>query len=158
TFHGVRIRGRPDFFAFEGKKATLLLDFKFSSAKEPFRSQEVQAEVYALLAGSMDFSTEELCFGIVMFPPVGFAKGLRAASATKAVMLQFFSEDGTLHKVSEQCEQARKALLASQRKRTIIESEGWKAFLYRYDPQKAEKDLTWALGYWRSEREPVPVK
>src|SRR5262249_39172687 len=66
TFHGVRIRGRPDFFAFEGKKATLLLDFKFSSAKEPFRSQEVQAEVYALLAGSMDFSTEELCFGIVM--------------------------------------------------------------------------------------------
>src|SRR5262249_1340753 len=57
-FHGVRIRGRPDLFAFEGKNALLLLDFKFSAAKEPFRDHEVQAETYALLTQSMEFSTE----------------------------------------------------------------------------------------------------
>src|SRR5262249_35683402 len=35
TFRNVRIRGRPDFFAFEGMKGLLLLDFKFSSGRTP---------------------------------------------------------------------------------------------------------------------------
>jgi len=157
-FQGVRIRGRPDFFAFEGKKATLLLDFKFSGAKKPFLNHEVQAGVYALLAGNTAFSTEELCFGIVMFPPAGFGGSLRDAAATKVAMLQFLNKDGTLHKISERCEQARKALLTDRTKKTTIEAEGWKAFLFRYDANKAARDLTWALRYWLSEREPVPVK
>jgi hypothetical protein len=156
--HGVQIRGRPDFFAFEGKNALLLLDFKFSGAKQPFRDHEVQAQVYALLAGSMDFSTEQLYLGIVMFQPARFGGGLREAAATKAALLRFLNEDGTLHKISEQCEQARNALLIGQPKKTTIDSDAWKAFLFRYDADKAEKDLTWALEYWREERDLIPVK
>jgi hypothetical protein len=157
-FQGVRIRGRPDYFAFEGKKATLVLDFKFSGAKEPFRNHEVQAQIYGLLAGSMAYSTAELCFGIVIFPPAGRGGDLREAAAAKAAMLQHLAHAGTLGKISDRCEQARKLLLASQTKKTTIESEGWKAFLYRYDEDKAARDLTWALGYWLDERGPIPVK
>jgi hypothetical protein len=157
-FDGVRIRGRPDFFVFEGKNALLLLDFKFSAAKKPFRSHEVQAETYSLLAQSMEFATEQLCFGIVLFPAAAHGSSLRNATLTKIAMLQSFNEDGTLRKISEQCEQARKDLLASRAKMTTIEADGWKVFLFRYDPSKAAKDLTWALGYWLQEREPVPVK
>jgi hypothetical protein len=149
---------RPDFFAFEGKKALLLLDFKFSGAKAPFRDHEVQTEVYALLTESMEFSAEQLCFGIVMFPSVGLGGSLRDAALTKAARLQSFNEDGTLHKIYEQCDQARQALIAGAAKKKTVESEGWKAFLFRYDPNKAAKDVTWALGYWLSEREPVPVQ
>src|SRR5262249_22073848 len=133
SFRGIRICGRPDYFAFEGKKATLLLEFKFSGAKEPFRSHEVQAELYGLLAQSMDFATEELCFGIVMFPPAGLAGGPREAAATKAATLRFLSEIGTLHRISERCEQARIALLAGRAKKSTIGSDGWKGFLFRYD-------------------------
>jgi hypothetical protein len=157
-FHDVLLRGRPDFFAFEGKKALLLLDFKFSSAKAPFPNHLVQAEVYALLAASMEFSTEELCFGVVMFPSFGFGGGLLEAAEKKAALLQFLGNDGTLRKIAEHCGQARTALLAGRTKTATVEAEGWKAFLYRYDPKKAEKDLTWALEYWRGEREPLPVK
>ena len=157
-FRGVRIRGRPDFFAFEGKKALLLLDFKFSGAKEPFRDQEVQAEIYALLTQSMEFATEQLCFGIVLFPPAGSGNGLRDAALTKAALLHHFNADGTLHKISEYCEQARLALVAGGSKTRTVQSEGWKAFLFRYDQKKAEKDLAWALEYWLSKREPIPVK
>jgi hypothetical protein len=157
-FRGVRIRGRPDFFAFEGKNALLLLDFKFSTAREPFRDHVVQAATYALLTESMEFSTEQLCFGIVLFPKAGLGTSLRDAALTKTAMLESFNEDGTLHKIAEQCEQARKALLTGRTKKTTIEGDRWKAFLFRYDPSKATRDLAWALGYWLQDREPVPEK
>jgi hypothetical protein len=50
VFHGVTVRGRPDFLALKGKKAHLVLDFKFSRARDPFRDQRAQAQTYALLA------------------------------------------------------------------------------------------------------------
>lgn len=155
---GVRIRGRPDFFAFEGKNALLLLDFKFSAAKKPFRSHEVQAQTYSLLTQSMEFATEQLCFGIVLCPTAGHGSSLQDATQMKTAMRQSFNEDGTLRQISEQCERARKDLLASRTKMTTIEADGLKVFLFRYDPSKAAKDLTWAFGYWRQQREPVPVK
>jgi hypothetical protein len=158
TFQGVRVLGRTDFFTFEGKKALLLLDFKFSRAKTPFRNQEVQAELYALLAGSMDFSTEELCFGIVLFPSAGLGGAFHEAVAMKAAMLRSLNESGTLDKIAERCEQARKTLVCGRNKTATVDGEGWKAFLHRYDASKAARDLNWALGYWRSDREPIPVK
>jgi hypothetical protein len=152
-FHGVRIRGRPDYFAFEGKKALLLLDFKLSRAKKAFRDHRVQAEIYALLAESMAFSTDQLYLGIVLFPSVG-----PGSSLTKTAMLKALTEDGTLHKISEQCARARESLAADDSQGGTVESECWKAFLFRYDPKKAVRNLTWALGYWLAEREPIPVK
>ncbi len=157
-FQDVRIRGRPDFFGFEGKKALLLLDFKFSDAAEPFRNQEVQVEVYAFLAPSADFATEELCMGIVMFPPVGARNTLREAAQTKAAMLQFLNQNGALQEVHERCEQERMRLLNDKSRRATVRGKGWRAFLYRYDPNRTSKDLNWALQYWLGQREPIPVK
>ena len=64
----------------------------------------------------------------------------------------------TLQKIYQHCEEARAALVAGGTKKKTVESEGWKAFLYRFDSDKAAKDLTWALGYWLDERDPIPVK
>src|SRR5262249_46461388 len=55
-FQGVRLRGRPDYLAFQGKNALLVLEFKFGRFSRPFRSQEVQAEVYGLLAERTGFA------------------------------------------------------------------------------------------------------
>jgi hypothetical protein len=35
---------------------------------------------------------------------------------------------------------------------------GWTAFLYRYNPGQAAQNLREKLGYWLSEREPIPVR
>jgi len=156
--HDVEIHGRPDVFVFEGNNAHLLLDFKFSGAKEPFRDQEVQAEIYGLLAESIGFSTHRLCLGIVIFPPAGLASSLRGAALTKETMLQVFAADGTLRGIYERCKQASEGLVANGAKKTRIETERWKAFLFRHDPKRAERELTCALGYWLNEREPIPVK
>jgi hypothetical protein len=154
---GVSLRGRPDFFAFEGKKALLLLDFKFATAKWPYRDQQVQPQIYGLLAASMGFSTDDLWLGIVMFPPTRTAGNSSEAGSMNAAMLRFLNEEGTLHVIYQRCEEARSALLTSRARQKTIDSTGWKAFLYRYDAKKAESDLAWALGYWLGEREPVPV-
>jgi len=157
-FQGVRIRGRPDFFAFEGKKALLLLDFKFSSAKRPFRDHEMQAEVYALLVESMGFSSEELYLAIAILPGAGHMARPGETAKIGGAELRSFAGAGTLHTIYEQCQQRRKTLLSSPISQTIVEGDNWKTFLFRYDREKATKDLSWALKYWLHEREPKPEK
>src|SRR5262249_30336386 len=130
----------------------------FSGARQPFRDQEAQAELYALLAKCADFSTEELCFGVVLFPSAGIGGGLQDAASTKAEMLRLCNDDGALHTIHARCGQAREALLLGRSKKMTVKGDGWTAFLYRFDAAKAAKNLTWALGYWLGEREPIPVK
>jgi hypothetical protein len=151
---GVDVRGIPDFLAFEGKKALLLLDFKFSNARQPYPSQVVQTEVYALLTEARGFFTEELCLGIVIFPPTGFFG--RDAAVAKSEELLRLNEAGTLPEIYELCDRERADLLKSRGSRRTIEGDGWKAFLYRYDRKRAEEAVAWALQFWRGEREPVP--
>jgi hypothetical protein len=155
AFQGVTIRGRPDFLALEGKSARLVLEFKFTRGRRPFRDQRAQAEVYALLTDSMGFATSGLCFGIVMFPSADRFGG--DAIRAKADLLHSLNENGGLSSIHERCEEARVGLLKSGKKELVISCDGWKAFLYRYDRTEAEENLTWALGYWREEREPLPV-
>ena len=157
-YQDVWIRGRPDFFAFEGKTALLLLDFKFSGAQRPFRDHEVQVEVYGLLSQSMGFSTEQLWLGIVMLPPVGGAHDPETSLLTKSSRLACFNADGTLHQIYERCQQKTKTLVARGFARTKVESERWTAYLFRFDPSRATQDLSWALQCWLSERDPLPEK
>ena len=155
TFAGVRIRGRPDVFAFAGKTARLVLDFKFSAGQRPFRDQAVQAETYAVLAASVGFAADELCFGIVLFPTSGLTG--REAARAKEDMLRMLNEQGALARVYERCEQARQQLLRGQMVSIAVAGVGWKAFLYRYDPARAARNLRWALDFWLGERGPLPV-
>ena len=45
----VPIHGRPDFISVHGLQACLVLDFKFTGADRPFRSQVVQAQTLSLI-------------------------------------------------------------------------------------------------------------
>ncbi|MBI1916365.1 MAG: hypothetical protein HYS12_16780 [Planctomycetes bacterium] len=155
-FRDVLIRGRPDFFAFEGTSARLTLDFKFSTADRPFRSQEVQALVYAFLAESMGFEASELCYGIVLFPRSFRAATPDEGARAKDEKLGALQADGTLGAIYERCEAARRSLVTTRLQRTVVDGDRWKAFLYRYDRGQAEKDLGWALDFWLAAREPIP--
>jgi len=151
----VRLRGRPDYLAFEGTNAELVLEFKFARFQRPFRSQEVQAAVYGLLAEKMGFSCEGLCYGIVRLPPQPRG-GPRDFAERKEALLRQLNERGTLFDIHARCAEGRRRLLASGLQRLILEGEGWTAFLYRYDRAKAEADVSWTLKYWRGERGPLP--
>ncbi len=49
-------------------------------------------------------------------------------------------------------------MLASRRMRTTIESNSWTTFLFRFDEDEAKQNLSWAMEYWLSKREPLPEK
>jgi hypothetical protein len=157
---GIRLRGRPDYLAFRGKKAELLLEFKFSHFRRPFRSQEVQTEVYALLAEKMGFDCEELCFGIVRLQPEELI-GVWG-SFPKEELLRLLNAKGTLDDIHYGCEGWRRRLLAGQLRPIHsplrITALNWTAFLYRYDRPRAVADVAWALRYWRGQREPLPER
>lgn len=158
VFRDVTLRGRPDFFAFEGKNAQLLLDFKFSGGDRPYRSQEMQAALYALLAESMGFATADLCYGIVLFPRHGGRSSLEDAVRAKEQRLRSLQADGTLATLYQAGDKAHRAMLSGRGRRSAVEGAGWTLFLYRYDHSAAEKDLNWALDFWLGQREPLPEK
>jgi hypothetical protein len=156
-YRGVPIRGRPDFLALEGRKATLLLEFKFSRARSPFRNQEVQADIYGFLAEGAGFSAQELYVGVVLFPPDGRVVGPREAARSKDKVLKRLNKKGTLQEIHDRCLEAGGRLLQGKAGWPQVEGDGWRAFLERYDRTRVEGHLGWALDYWQGKREPLPV-
>jgi len=135
TFRGVALRGRPDFFAFEGRRAQLVLDFKFSGGDRPYRSQEVQASVYAFLAGEMGFDTSELCYGIVLFPPHARRLGPGDAARAKEDRLRSLQADGTLADIYDRCAEARQRLLARRYRKQSVDGSHSCPFVANWQKQ-----------------------
>jgi hypothetical protein len=84
--------------------------------------------------------------------------GPQGAARAKEERLRALARDGTLAALVERCEEARRSMPASRAARSVVEGEGWKAFLDRYDRAAAERDLGWALDFWLGQREPVPER
>jgi hypothetical protein len=156
VYQGVKLRGEPDYFEFEGKQGLLLLDFKFTRSQRLFRGQEFQAEVYSILAGLAGFSTDELFCGVVRFPHQLTGANRDEVVRAKAEMLRKFQADGTLFKVQDRCAREREEMLARGFSKRVAEDAGWEVHLARFDRPRAEAALDDALGFWLKEREPVP--
>jgi len=152
---GVKLRGRPDLFSFEGRAARLTLDFKFSSATRVFPGQKLQAALYALLAQSMGFDASELCFGVVLLPRPGQLGGLREALKFKEERLRALERPGLLTEIYERCEDARLGLLLGGRSRQVRRGE-WRAELFRHGRGETERQLAPLLEFWRKQRDARP--
>src|SRR5262249_55923689 len=81
---------------------------------------------------------------------------LSDAARAKADLLRAFERDGTLLDIAERCERERTALLRRRGGQVAAEGDGWTAYLFRFDREKAEKELDWALDFWLQGREPIP--
>jgi hypothetical protein len=156
VYKGVKMRGQPDYFEFEGKQGLLLLDFKFTRSQRLFRGQEFQAEVYSVLAGLAGFSTGALLCGVVRFPHQLSGASRNETAQAKADMLRKFQADGTLFKVQDRCAREREEMLRRGFTRRVAEDDGWEVHLARFDRGRAEAALDDALGFWLQEREPIP--
>jgi hypothetical protein len=144
SYKDVSIVGRPDLVAFEGQKARLILEFKFSTAKRPFPSHKVQALVYCFLLECMGFTVDELFFGIVLVPP--FMKHqLHQTGLMKAEILEQVVGNKAIEQILTSCELDRMQCLERRMSN------------YRYDKKKVVEVLDHALKFWLNEREPIPV-
>jgi hypothetical protein len=84
--------------------------------------------------------------------------GLRVSATANGTTPKSVNDDGRLHELYQRCRQEAKTLMASGFMNRKVESGSWTAFLFRFDRTNAMRDLSWALQYWLSEREPIPEK
>lgn len=132
----VVIIGRPDFIYFENAKPLWLLEYKFTKNRVPSDSHHVQARLYSFLVHRMGFDMSNLAYAIVLANtrPTEYQKWRR--SVFKSV--------------------SKKKI--SKTEKVVLKIDNGHAFLRRPDLDKAKRELEWALGYWKLEREAIPTK
>ncbi|HWP35582.1 MAG TPA: PD-(D/E)XK nuclease family protein, partial [Thermodesulfobacteriota bacterium] len=65
----VPVVGRPDAVFLDGRRARLVLEFKFSTWQRPFPSHRLQLLAYGYLLAQNGYDVSELVCGVLMLPP-----------------------------------------------------------------------------------------
>lgn len=154
---GILVRGKPDLIDVSKRKARVAYELKFSRSDSIWPSQEVQAKIYGWLLHANGFATDQLVTAIVLFPPLAREGDLRSLGATKPAAVERLATDGMLDALAKRIQQERSRLLKSGDKVSLFAHEDATIQLARYDHDDAQSKLDWALEYWRSARDPLPV-
>jgi len=131
----VLIIGRPDFVFFKDSKPLWLFEYKFTNMRIPPDSSHVQARLYSLLLKLMGFDISLLKCAIVLAneKPQQFDNWRRSV----------FSKVARTKTLKE---------------KAVVKVDAGRVFLRRPDFKKAENELSFALGYWKFEREVIPTR
>ncbi|MEZ4410858.1 MAG: hypothetical protein R3A52_30910 [Polyangiales bacterium] len=148
---GVRLVGRADRVHLKGKRALLVLEFKFSSRRELFPSHIVQVEAYGRMLEANGYRIDQLLHGVAVLPrgqKVSDALAQEIATrATDAAKLGLSAGDS--RPPSGFPDPLRG--LATRR----IDHDAFGLWVFRHSRARVERDLGWALGYWTDKRKPV---
>lgn len=148
--HGVRIVGRADRIHLEGKRATLVLEFKFSGRRELFPSHIVQVEAYGRMLEANGFSTDRLVYAVAVLPRGRkVTDGLAAQIAERAFRA---ARDGLSMTDPRPPTGAPDPLAGLTARR--IDDEAFGLWVFRHHRARVERDLSWALHYWSGRRAP----
>ncbi len=149
--HGVRLVGRADRIHLEGRRARLVLEFKFSGRRELFPSHVVQVEAYGRMLDANGFNTDRLLHCVAVLPRGRkVTDGLAAQIAERALAA---AGEG-LSAVDTRPASAQPDPLAGLTTRRV-DDEAFGLWVFRHHRARAERDLAWALQYWSGQRAPV---
>ncbi len=128
----VVIAGKPDSVLFRDGYPLVVFEYKFSKNPTAYTTHHVQARTYGLLLENAGFNTRFLRYAIVVADPSTlFDKQLKKKVAA--------------------------AIGKNGLKDEEIEIEKAKIYLHKYDREAAEKDLDWAVKFWKKERDALPT-
>jgi hypothetical protein len=148
--HGVRLVGRADRIHLEGRRARLVLEFKFSGRRELFPSHVVQVEAYGRMLEANSFNTERLLHCVAVLPRGRkVTDGLAAEIAARAVAA---AGEG-LSAIDNRAPAGQPDPLAGLTFRRV-DDEAFGLWVFRHHRARAERDLAWALQYWAGHRAP----
>lgn len=127
--------GRPDVIFFIGGNPIVLFEFKFSEYDSDFLSRHAQAQCYGLIMREIGFDVKNLFYSIVVFKPEMLKKQNSIKKIPQKIINDFLSGNfGSLE----------------------INSKSYgdvKAYIHKFNGEKAEKNVDWALEYWANKRE-----
>lgn len=148
--HGVRLVGRADRIHLEGRKARLVLEFKFSGRRELFPSHVVQVEAYGRMLEANNFQTDRLLHCVAVLPRGRkVTDGLAAAIAERALAAAADGLSATDNRPPAGMPDPLGGLTFRR-----VDDEAFGLWVFRHHRARAERDLAWALGYWNQQRKP----
>jgi CRISPR/Cas system-associated exonuclease Cas4 (RecB family) len=127
------VAGKPDSILFRNGFPLVVLEHKFSRKLVAYKTHHVQARMYGLLLNNMGFDTRHLFYAIIV-----------ADSAA--------GSDGNLKK------KVLEAINKNGPKEGTLELDNARVYLCKYNQEDAEKNLNWALKFWKQERDAIPTQ
>ncbi len=131
-YDDVILAGRPDSVLFQNGEPRIVFEFKFSRSGIAYPSHHVQARTYGLLLENMGFNTDNLFYSIVVADPA--SRG-----------------DPDLQ------QKVMNAINEKRLEETMVSIENANVYHYKFDRIAAEKNLNWALDFWKKSREALPA-
>lgn len=132
-YRDVILVGRPDAVFFYQAKPYMLFEYKFSRSPSPQESYHNQAKVYCKMLQSMGFDVGDLHYALVVIHP-----SLR-------------SDTGLRERVTNM-------IVSNGPREVVLEEDGANIYVHPYHPDDADRDIDWALGFWKKTREAIPTR
>jgi len=119
--------GRPDSVLFITGVPKIIFEYKFTKGESPFRTHHVQAQTYGILLRNMGFDTEKLLYAIVLTDP--------KAKDDKELGTRVYE-----------------ATIKNGIEGAVLSVKNARIYVNKFDASKAERDLGWALKFWKNRR------
>jgi CRISPR/Cas system-associated exonuclease Cas4 (RecB family) len=129
-YKGIVLAGKPDGVMFQRGHPLVVFEYKFSKSTIAYRTHHVQAETYGILLRNMGFDTRGLFYAVVMADPKA-----RHDKSLKQDVVQAVGKNGP--------------------KEAVLNIRNAVIYVQKFDEEDAEKDLDWAIEFWRDAKEPI---
>ena len=122
---------RPDRVLFVNGVPKILIEFKFSKYTRPFISHHIQLQAEGFLFKKLGFDVSSLYYLIIIAPLDADRDSKYLNDIPKRIFEKLKPNSNEEHYIFKDIN----------------------AYLYKFDKESAKKNLTWALEYWKKERE-----
>jgi hypothetical protein len=130
-FKDVFIGGKPDSVLFQNGHPRIVFEYKFSKSGVAYPGHHVQARIYCILLENIGFETDGLFYCIVVADP-----NQRGDSDLQRKVMEAITENGL--------------------EETMLSIENANIYCCKFDKKVAEKNLEWAMDFWKKNREAIP--
>lgn len=124
------IAGRPDCVLFQNGFPMIVFEYKFTKSRIAYMTHHVQARTYGLLLRNMGFDTSRLFYAIVTADPEA-----RHDKELKRKVVDAIIKNGP--------------------KENVLSVQNAEIHFHRFKETDAEKDLDWAIEFWKNNRNAI---
>ncbi len=129
-YKDIVLAGRPDSVMFRSGNPLVVFEYKFSKSTTAYMTHHVQARTYGILLRNMGFETSRLFYAVIIADPrARHDKGL------KQEVVQAVGKNGP--------------------KEAVLNIPNAVIYVQRFNVEEAEKDLDWAIEFWKNAREAI---
>ena len=121
---------KPDRMLLRYPEVKMLIEFKFSRYSQPFKNYHVQLQTEGILLNSLGFTTDSLYYLIIVAP----SEIERDSAFLNSIPARVYK--------NRECYELGIPILF----------DSITGYLYKFDMTEAQRDLEWALKFWREKR------